>query len=559
MPQIDLTINTKLVDVVIQRLSENGYTIADKLLLSNSNDSVDIILGGNCLHLVEFSSMNIGSQEPSVLIDTPFGVMLIGDIDNLVKNLDCLPKIYDKNCEGDNISDKETTAAVANCLFTESIANSKLNVEPNIDSKTVTVAGRSGDDFYPKNLEIENIAFAATYEIDSDSAFKFQLANDNSLNSEYSKCLNFDPEEKIIFDETIDTETNIKCAQYVLDNITRDDTGRIFLPLLWNNKISHLLGKNFNLAKQILASNVKKLKKHEGHLLEVDKVFKEQESLGIIEKVKNLNEFLEKTLCHSFLPHMAVVKPDRETTKFRVVFLSNLKENDKSMPATFSHNQAMMPGPSLNHKIITSLMLLRFDKYVLIFDIKKAFLNIGLSELDKNKLLFLWYKNVEKGDFDLIAYRNCRLSYGLKCSPFLLMMALFKVLIVDAEGDELKLRYLKKLIFSLMYMDNGSVTFDNEKDLNWAFQQLSTIFEPYSFYLQQFVTNSSVLQNKIDVKDKVSTPDSCKLLGMQWNRVDDKIGPKPINLNANADTKRLVLQTINAVYDVFGFFIPILN
>ena len=95
-----------------------------------------------------------------------------------------------------------------------------------------------------------------------------------------------------------------------------------------------------------------------------------------------------------------------------MVFLSNLCEKNPNA-ISVSNNQAMLAGPCLNHKISTSVMLLRFDSYLILFDIKEAFLNIELREMDSNMLMFLWYKNVEKGDFSLIGYRNKRLSFGL--------------------------------------------------------------------------------------------------------------------------------------------------
>ena len=102
---------------------------------------------------------------------------------------------------------------------------------------------------------------------------------------------------------------------------------------------------------------------------------------------------------------------------------------------TVSHLQSIIPGPNLNHKIITAVMHLRFDQYLLTFDIKQAFLNIKLREEDKSRLMFLWVKEFDGSNFKLIAYRNLRLSFGLSCSPCILMLALYKILILDKGED----------------------------------------------------------------------------------------------------------------------------
>ena len=60
-------------------------------------------------------------------------------------------------------------------------------------------------------------------------------------------------------------------------------------------------------------------------------------------------------------------------------------------------------------------------------DLKKAFCEIQLTELDANKQFFLWFKNISVNDFSLKAYKNTKFSFGLKCSPTILLAALYIV------------------------------------------------------------------------------------------------------------------------------------
>ena len=78
-----------------------------------------------------------------------------------------------------------------------------------------------------------------------------------------------------------------------LSNVRISDEGRITMPLMWNQRVSHLLGKNLNLSKAILTSNHKKLKRSPEKIRMVDDVIKEQLAMGIIERVPNLQNFLE--------------------------------------------------------------------------------------------------------------------------------------------------------------------------------------------------------------------------------------------------------------------------
>ena len=253
---------------------------------------------------------------------------------------------------------------------------------------------------------------------------------------------------------------------------------------------------------------------------------------------------------------MPVIKPDRETTKCRIVFLSNLQESFNKL--CLSHNQCMYAGPNLNNKLSSAFLNIRFDDKILVFDLKKAFNMLALKEIDQARLLFFWFKNLEAGDYSLVVYKNVRLSFGLRCSPFLLMASLYHMLVLNSSNEE-KLDDLRKLIYSLMYMDNGAVTTSSADELIWAYNELPGIFNPYKFDIQQLVTNDVSLQGKIDDESGVSTPTVNKLFGLEWNRFSDEIFTKPIYLNPEANTKRLVLKTIASQFDIFGFNLPLFN
>ena len=123
-------------------------------------------------------------------------------------------------------------------------------------------------------------------------------------------------------------------------------------------------------ASNRVKSNFNKLKNNIVRL-NLMNVFKNQESQGIIERVHNLDSFLEENPNHSFVPHMGVFKMNLETTKCRIIYLSNLCQKNKNDNMTVSHNQAIFSGPCLNHKLSTSLLYLRFDYKLLIFDLEK--------------------------------------------------------------------------------------------------------------------------------------------------------------------------------------------
>ena len=92
----------------------------------------------------------------------------------------------------------------------------------------------------------------------------------------------------------------------------------------------------------------------------IDTVFKTQAESGIIEKIPDLNKFMNENDSCSFLAHMPVFRLEKESTKCRVVFLANV--NDKRERDSLSHNQTICTGPNLNKKMSTSILQLRFDE-----------------------------------------------------------------------------------------------------------------------------------------------------------------------------------------------------
>ena len=203
-------------------------------------------------------------------------------------------------------------------------------------------------------------------------------------------------------------------------------------------------------------------------------------------------------------------------------------------------------------------MHLRFGLKLITYDLKKAFNQISLYECDSKRLLFLWFKDPLNGDFTPVAYRNVKLSFGLRASPCILMLGLYHILCIDTEGDDERTVAFKKLLYSLLYMDNGCYT-GSEEEVKWAYSKLNDVFNKYQFHLQQITTNVPEIQADYDKSTEEQTPEVVKLLGLKWNRLEDKLVPPPIKLSVEASTKREVLTTLAGQYDVFNFQGPLLN
>ena len=107
--------------------------------------------------------------------------------------------------------------------------------------------------------------------------------------------------------------------------------------------------------------------------------------MGIIEEVKeekSTERFSENV---HYLPHHAVLRQDRETTKVRIVYDGSAKTSGKS-----SLNDCLQVGPNLIPQLFDVLVKFRSNPIALTADIEKAFLMISMNESSKDLLRFLW-------------------------------------------------------------------------------------------------------------------------------------------------------------------------
>ena len=526
---INIKLNVPGLKKLTNLLLNKNFKLADSNFNNLTDDivsNIDLVLGTCSIPKLDFKVIKFGQVKPSMMYETNFGNILVGNIQELTENIKTL----------------KTNAFYSKVerVSRDNVESFCMNTSANLTSDETLTFPRENRNYMVTNLDKIN-------ENDLD-----MITRDNC--DVLYKILNYEPSAK---DSTI-SELNKELIAFSLENCSRSEDGRLKFPLLWNDKLSHLLGKNFHLAKSILNSNLKKYKNQEHKLKLMDDYFKEQESSGVIERVHDVDSFMSEHPECSFIPHMPIFKLKNDSTKCRIVYLSNLCENNPNLSRTVSHNQCMFPGPSLNQKLSTALLHLRFGKYLMIFDIQRAFNQILLNDNDQVKLLFLWCRNIDKKDFSAVVYKHARLPFGLRCSPTLLMLALYKMLVLDVSDDD-PLREVKHLIYQCFYVDNGAYTHDDQDKLAEVYVNLPLIFSPYKMSLQQYVTNHDNLQKEINSEHGCDESNEAKLLGLLWNRDSDEIYTKPIKLDSDACSKRLVLQSLASNFDLYNINAPITN
>ena len=97
-----------------------------------------------------------------------------------------------------------------------------------------------------------------------------------------------------------------------------------------------------------------------------------------------------------YIPHHAVIRQDKQTTKLCVVYNASAKEDGPSL------NNCLYTGPKFGQNIMDIILRFRVHNMALAADIEKTFLMVSVDERDRDVLRFLWVDDVNKDDPEVI-------------------------------------------------------------------------------------------------------------------------------------------------------------
>ncbi|XP_078374406.1 uncharacterized protein LOC144657946 [Oculina patagonica] len=341
----------------------------------------------------------------------------------------------------------------------------------------------------------------------------------------------------------------------------------------------------YQLSRNRLNSLHHKLRRDQELLKEYDKIIKEQLQLGIIEEVKPETDDKFSETVH-YLPHHAVLRRDRETTKVRVVYDGSAKSPGNK----YSLNDCLEVGPNLIPQLFDVLVKFRSDPIALTADIEKAFLMVSMNEASKDMLRFLWFKNPSEITPEVIQLRFCRLVFGLRPSSAILGSTIRHHL-DSCEKLNPELSYVINLLRERLYVDDFLGGADSIKKAQEIYENSKEIMSKGGFNLRKWNSNSEEVLDIINSKDKslascttktdptaefsqddesyakstVGPADNqgdklVKVLGVNWNTKGDEFlfnFTELIKLaNTLSVTKRSLLKISAKIFDPLGFLSP---
>ena len=315
------------------------------------------------------------------------------------------------------------------------------------------------------------------------------------------------------------------------ESVTRQEDGRYEVSIPWIPG-ARLYGTNEQPSRIRLANVNKKLSKDRSLKVEYEKIVKDQLANGIVEKAPE-KPAGKRTY---YMPHKPVIRENATTTKIKMVFDASAKP----APLANSINECMFTGPSLQPLLWDILIRARMTPNLLLADIQKAFLQIGVKETDRDAFRFLFEIDGKEEHFR-------RLPFGVEASPFLLGATLGYHLEQQPTRFE---ETVTALIENTTYVDNIMKTGSDTDDLRKFKEESSIILEDAKFPIHKWESNIACLEDE-------NMPNPSKILGHVWDKQEDTLEFEAATMPENQPvTKRSILSRLGRVYDPLGMVSP---
>ena len=335
------------------------------------------------------------------------------------------------------------------------------------------------------------------------------------------------------------------------DNKVGESTGftgeRYEVALPWKDNRSHLQS-NRQMAEKRLRS-VRKMMQDESLAQAYQSVIDDYISK---EYIREVPEVEPKPLLEWFLPHFPVVRPEKSTTKVRIVFDGSAQQGGKSV------NSESLPGPKLQSDIVDILVKFRKESFALVGDVMQIYHQLILRPVDRPLHRFL-YRNLDCDDSPRV-YEFQRFIFGGRYCPFCVQYVWQKHAELNMEMYPLA----AKAVLEHCYMDDLMPSAPTVEEAKETRKQLSELGDKAGFHIRKWISNDVDVIADIKEEDRASEIDlekrelpTTKTLGVLWSATDDKFFFRhSLQLDGFEFTKRTVLKKTATVYDPLGFLSP---
>ena len=256
-----------------------------------------------------------------------------------------------------------------------------------------------------------------------------------------------------------------------------------------------------------------------------------------------------------YLPHHPVVRPEKSTTKVRIVFDGSAKG-----PEGVSLNDTLLAGPALHPDALAVLLRFRRHKVAIVADIEKMFLCQKMNAIDQDAQRFLW-RNLNSDEPPSV-YKLTTVTFGLTCSPFSSIQTVMK------HMDTQKEKYPKatKEIQENLFVDDILSGDDSVEEAAQLALDIKAAGESGGFRFRKFLSNRAEALSGLDEQDLATSHAvmvageefTTKTLGVQYIPKEDilKFSFCDKMEDVAQETRRTILKQLHRVYDPMGMLSP---
>ena len=332
--------------------------------------------------------------------------------------------------------------------------------------------------------------------------------------------------------------------EYVLSSLKRsEDNLRYQVSIPWNQHKAEL-HNNYGQAWQRLKNTESQLKRKP----DIEEVYKKS-----IDSYKNKN-FIRKVPKSEvketkwYLPHFPVIKPERETTKVRIVFDASAQHQGISL------NNAINQGPDLQQDLFQILLRFRKNKVALTCDISEMFMQIEIKPEDRKYFRFIWRDDPFEAPS---VYEWQRVIFGGNASPYLA----HAVARENAKKFENTYPRAVETVLKSTYTDDSLDSVETSTEAIQLYKELKLIWSNAGMNARKWLSNNVEVMKQIPMDERSKQVDlsknsglpTTKTLGVLWNAQKDNFSFKTNKVGEERHTKRTFLRMISSIFDPLGF------
>ena len=254
-----------------------------------------------------------------------------------------------------------------------------------------------------------------------------------------------------------------------------------------------------------------------------------------------------------YLPHFPVIRPEKETTKVRIVFDAAAKSHGVAL------NDLIFKGPKLQGNLPSILTRFRQRPVALVCDIAQMYLQIELAESDRPFQRFLWRdlnSNAEPA-----VYEFNRVVFGVNASPFLAQYVTQEHARRNAENSS----EAAEVIIKSTYMDDSMTSTDDDSSGIELYEELTELWKSAGMDARKWMSNSAEVLSHVPREGRAQRLDidselpSIKTLGVLWEAATDEftfVHSSPTSEEIQRMTKRMFLKKLATIFDPLGMLAP---